>query len=398
VATVDATEEEAKKIVLADNRTADLGGYDPTVMRDLLASLPDPYGTGFTEEEYALVTKVSQQAQEETLEALINADAEAEGSGTTLSDILDITSNAASSAPVFGESATTGADFGEPEAKTEEAADAYEDALSELQGILSLRDDMAFDSDNYWGVPVLRTDMLMDSIPNVFDTWGGKDATPDDGITTWLWNYGATSASGLAMDRAVLCFFTYDTKFMGWWQEPSFYTAKAVNAGVRLAVVPDFSFYDTMTRAEMLMSVHRAQWLGRYFQEAGIKVAPRIQFSLTDRETDKFNLLGIPKGAPVIMTSQQNMDNEEHEKLVAKVLSEQVRATECGTVVVYGGNPARRVSEQLKVGSTNVVWLMNVAGKRRDVVYGKKEGLQGKKGLKRLKKDRNSKTEEDTEE
>ena len=52
----------------------------------------------------------------------------------------------------------------------------------------------------------------------------------------------------------------------------------------------------------------------------------------------------------------------------------------------------------LKVGDTKVVWLMNVAGKRREVVYGKKEGLQGmkdKKGLKKLKRDRDRKQDED---
>lgn len=392
IVTIDATPEEARTIVLADNRTADLGGYDPTALKELLASAEDAYGTGFTEEEFALVTQVSENAANDMLANMRDADAEGDDTTVSLSDII-----ASAGQAQFGETAQGETpDFGDAPSEPEEV-DEYDKQLAEMQGIISLKDDMTFNSNDYWGIPALRTDMLMDVVPSPMDTWGGKDATPDDGKTTWLWNYGATSASGLPLDRAILCFFTYDGKFEGWWSEPSFYTAKALNGGIKYAVVPDFSFYDNMTRTEMLFGVHRAQWLGRYFQEAGMKVAPRIQFSLTDPETLKFNLFGIPKGAPVIFTSQQNMENGDHEKLVAANLTKQVNELECGTIVVYGGNPAKRVSEMLKVGNTNVVHLMNVAGKRRDIVYGKKEGLQAK-GLKRLKKGRSNANEESADE
>lgn len=47
VAWVDVDEETAARIVLADNRTADLGRYDEQALLDLLTSLPDFDGTGF---------------------------------------------------------------------------------------------------------------------------------------------------------------------------------------------------------------------------------------------------------------------------------------------------------------------------------------------------------------
>jgi DNA modification methylase len=44
---VDCTEEQAKRIVLADNRTNDLAGYDDEALADLLTELPDLAGTGY---------------------------------------------------------------------------------------------------------------------------------------------------------------------------------------------------------------------------------------------------------------------------------------------------------------------------------------------------------------
>jgi ParB-like chromosome segregation protein Spo0J len=49
VAWVDVDEREAKRIVIADNRTHDLGTYDTEALTNLLMSLPDLDGTGYTE-------------------------------------------------------------------------------------------------------------------------------------------------------------------------------------------------------------------------------------------------------------------------------------------------------------------------------------------------------------
>jgi ParB-like chromosome segregation protein Spo0J len=44
---VDADPERAKRIVLADNRTNDLAGYDTEALLELLEGLPDLEGSGF---------------------------------------------------------------------------------------------------------------------------------------------------------------------------------------------------------------------------------------------------------------------------------------------------------------------------------------------------------------
>lgn len=51
---IDVDEDEAKRIVLVDNRTPELGqGYDNDVLTDLLGSLGDLTGTGYTDDDLA---------------------------------------------------------------------------------------------------------------------------------------------------------------------------------------------------------------------------------------------------------------------------------------------------------------------------------------------------------
>lgn len=48
---VDVDENQAKKIVLADNRLTDLAGYNEPLLKNLLTALPELEGTGFTQSE-----------------------------------------------------------------------------------------------------------------------------------------------------------------------------------------------------------------------------------------------------------------------------------------------------------------------------------------------------------
>ncbi|MGV9181823.1 hypothetical protein [Arcanobacterium canis] len=50
---IDVDEQTASSIVLADNRLADLGSYDEDTLADLLASLDDLAGTGYTDDDLA---------------------------------------------------------------------------------------------------------------------------------------------------------------------------------------------------------------------------------------------------------------------------------------------------------------------------------------------------------
>ena len=65
--TVDVDDMEAARIVAADNRTADLGGYDDAVLIGLLQELPDLDGTGYTEDDLDDLLLLGEQADLDAL-------------------------------------------------------------------------------------------------------------------------------------------------------------------------------------------------------------------------------------------------------------------------------------------------------------------------------------------
>ncbi|MER6424030.1 ParB/RepB/Spo0J family partition protein [Streptomyces sp. NPDC001137] len=48
---LDVDDEAAAKIVIVDNRTSDLAGYDTVLLADILTELPDLQGTGYDQEQ-----------------------------------------------------------------------------------------------------------------------------------------------------------------------------------------------------------------------------------------------------------------------------------------------------------------------------------------------------------
>lgn len=57
---IDVDDDQARRIVLADNRTADLGSYDDTVLLDLLTAAGDDLeGTGYAEEDVDMLRDIT---------------------------------------------------------------------------------------------------------------------------------------------------------------------------------------------------------------------------------------------------------------------------------------------------------------------------------------------------
>jgi ParB-like chromosome segregation protein Spo0J len=57
---VDVDEESARRIVAVDNRSADLGNYDSHLLRDLLESLEDLDGTGYSDADLKALTRITE--------------------------------------------------------------------------------------------------------------------------------------------------------------------------------------------------------------------------------------------------------------------------------------------------------------------------------------------------
>lgn len=64
VVTVDVDEDQARRIVAADNRTADLGDYDDRLLAELLSSLPDLEGTGYAADDLESLLRNLEEEQE----------------------------------------------------------------------------------------------------------------------------------------------------------------------------------------------------------------------------------------------------------------------------------------------------------------------------------------------
>lgn len=400
---LDVDDTAAAKIVLADNRTNDLATYDTDILADLLKGVPDVIGTGYDTEAVNALLESATQHDRQAAEQIIRPPIQI----TPLGDDGEVTAESGNyiggPPPMEGESGAvydaTAKD--KPEADFEDV-DNLDAELGQLQGILQLREDMTFPGNNYYDIPDLASGGLLDALPTPLDTWGGHDATPDDGSTWWVWNYGVASKKNLPMDRAILCFYTYDTYFEGFWEQPAFMTAKVLNAGIKIAVVPDFSFYSETGVASWVWNTFRAQWLGRYFQEAGIKVIPRIQYAIDkpDSASLDFCTMGIPKGCPIVAKSSHNANTKEEFQLEVDGLVKSLQKVEPKTLLMYGGNPAKRVLEAADpVGKglvENVVHIYNYAHKRRGVVFDKKEGMASSAYKAMLKKEQKQRDKDKT--
>jgi hypothetical protein len=388
VVMVDVNDDEAKKIVLADNRTNDLAEYDASILNELLQSLATPtIGTGYSDSDLELLSSVAETAATEgaVLGGLAAGEAVEAVSGTMV---------APSSAGDF--------DFDGPDVEAPDLSgsteESFEDAQAELQGVLQLNDDVFFDlGQNFYDIPPLRKDLLIEEVPDSFITWGGPDASTDDGHSTYIWNYGLASPTGLPYDRAMVCFYTYDFKFEGWWDKTAYYAAKCMNKGLTMAFVPDFSVFWDDPKIYQLYSMYRGQWVGRFLQEAGIRVIPRVTIH-TDMEMLKASWLGTPIGAPVIAGSFQNMD--KHDPISVKAHEESLVANaehlKPEKYIVYGGRPAKALCEKMQPKvDCELIWIENYAGVRRGVAFGNFDGIEGEKKKKRLEEKEQKQADQD---
>jgi ParB-like chromosome segregation protein Spo0J len=385
---LDVDDERAAKLVLVLNRANDLATYNPDILAEVMKIANDPVGTGYTPVDYAALTDAIEYHDVGVVQDVIRPDL----------SIVRATELADAPMAVIKKPVVAPPTAAEREAA--QAQDDEEDATMatvdpELQGVLQLNQDKLFDSTNYYGIPDLAGgDSLLDKLPSPLDTWAGWEVTPDDGTSWWLWNYGVAAKKNLPADRAILCFYTYDEYFESWWDEPAFQTARALNMGIRNVVVPDFSFYSNMPTVVQIYNVYRAQWMGRFFQEAGMKVIPRIQFSINDGgKSLDFCMAGIPTNPPILAASVQNTNTRDEFKETVENMAKCLQALHPTQLLVYGGGPAVRMLEAVdpvnKGLCDEVVHLRNYADKRRGIAYDKKEGLQGKKKeINRRKRDK----------
>lgn len=251
------------------------------------------------------------------------------------------------------------------------AISSLEDAPAELQGALQLNEDVVYPWTDPMGVPSLREDMLVESLPENLDTWADipEEDAPD---RWWFYNYNPKNATKAPLRRCILTFFTYDDKFEAFWWNPAHYVGKMVNAGVRMAVSPDFSIDAYSPPVLNIYAIYRSMWLSRFMQDAGIRIIPRIPYLFAACYDQVVR--GIPKHAPVMAFNAQTFAGNDKATATAWMTDMQAGLTRffgddgysCDELLVYGSGPARELMAGVRTYKGRVRFLDNYLKRRRD--------------------------------
>lgn len=376
---VDVDEQHARKIVLADNRTSDLATYDTEVLMKLINDLEEPaVGTGYTGADIQNLVSAMAERDSDLVNEVISDKPRItfEGDELTFEERLDRKDEAVKAmASKFTDDAEELQRFRDGHLTGE--LDEKERFHAELQARIErlISDDLP--SSNYWGVPDLRDDMLVEKFPDNLMTWGGQDASKDDGKSPFLLSWGSVSATGVPWNRTMLCFYSEDYKWQNWYTNTAFYIAKVMNEGVRESIAPDNSTAWDGARFYNLEAVFQCQWLARLMQECGIRIAPNL--ILSDAESAKLSVLGIPKGTPTLATSMQALTEKDMDLMgITGLLRTVVNEISPEQFMVYGGPPARRMCEKLKLNKgIEIIWQPNMSHIRN--TYLKESGFHEKR-------------------
>lgn len=271
---VDVNDEEAKRIVLADNRTNDLADYDGQILAELLRDLGNSGGTGYSEQDMENILNAALADADEIIGASNDA------SERTLSQNDPLISVSSST---MGENRDNDEiSFGEDEDEEDESD--IESSPDDLGGVYTLKDDLIFPGASFWEIPYLREDMMIEELPDPLHTWAGSATRDLDWDGYWLYNWGIDSTSGMKdLSKIFLSFYCWDEYIEPWWDNPSRHMSKVLHAKIKYAITPNFTPND-MPRASSLFQLYRARWIGRYLQEIGVRVMPDLQI----REDDEF--------------------------------------------------------------------------------------------------------------
>lgn len=357
---VDVTEDEAKKIVLADNKIADYGGFDDKLLAQLFAELPDTIGTGYHSDEIDKIV-ASLPSEKDTGEVFKSLD-EFKAAMPAPVAYPERDNWVGGSERPGGENGPVNVYDGEDEDDEDYGTDTdvdlddideeedleIDDASVQLQAVYSLREATVPLTEGEWGIPTLREDYLLRKEDIVgLRTWADNQLTPDDGKSTWFVNHSSGARKGLPYERSILAFYGEDVTFDKWFDEPAWNLTKFSLLGINKAVIPDYSLYGDAARAVHLYNVFKAMWLGRYMQDCGWRVAPRLQFAADDPDTLDIALQGHPVGAPVLVCGLQTWGGvtDEHNDRWKILASEAINRLDPEVLVAYVGPPGKKIME-----------------------------------------------------
>ena len=375
---VDVDDTQAKRIVLADNKTTDLATMDNEALAKILASLPDISGTAYQQSEVdGLLSSIANHQTE--LGTVIEP-------GPLDENLAHVT---------FAHDQAWDGDSNEhqvydgvsPEGGSDE--DDFEYVREDLKGIMDLKQEVLFDGTTFYGIPKIRADMLVETIPDKLLTWAGNttkdwyNENPDPDIY-WFYNFGNDSTSGMHdLSHMFLAFFSLDEYFENWWYYTPRYIAKALNTKLKYAVGPDFSQKMSEPRAVCIYQYYRTAWISRYLQEVGIRVMPNTNWRWGDIEILRQIVIpSIPVGLPWIckgsisfaatgIGDEYGEDSDEYRRLIQAEIAcyqEVIDTLQPKNWLMYAGAYSKSVIESWPIDwkDTNIVWQQDRMSKISD--------------------------------
>jgi Domain of unknown function (DUF4417) len=381
---VDVDDEAAAQIVIADNKTADDGTYDETVLAELVSGLPDinAAGTGYDPEEWGdLISNID------------IPDADLDSSLDDLEDHIEEMEkenekNQPKKKPKFSDvelgDEVEDVDDDEPTTSVREKIEEkkarpkgidLDSVSSEQEGVHKLANDPYFDyveSKNGNQYPRLlggKHLMTRNDLPEDLDllrTWAGSATREDEeSDRVWFYNYGVDSTSGMLPDvlpNSIISFFTWDDYFEGWWQQPAKFVTKCLNTGIKLITTPDFTPQTEMGNIFLHWQLYRQRYLGRYFQEAGMKLLPHLLWPDGDMEfLQEETLPTLPKDIPMLLMQAQTLDPKNvigGMDWYIEQLQTAIDYVKPKTILLYAGQPGFDIFDnELKLEGIEVIKL-----------------------------------------
>lgn len=102
------------------------------------------------------------------------------------------------------------------------------------------------------------------------------------------------------------------------------------------ALTPDFSLYTDFSLAAQVWQVYRSRWVGRFWQECGLRVIPSVNWSLP--WSFDFCFLGIQQGSIVALSVPDQRD--EATAILFKLgFDEMLKTVRPQQILVYGKLP-----------------------------------------------------------
>lgn len=175
--------------------------------------------------------------------------------------------------------------------------------------------DRLYPTDNSFGIPCLRNDMR-----------------PQAGLLLPCDGWGALSRRRRGVE--LWHFYTSDYRFENVWNNPDV----IIRTGCTEIIEPNFSIYDTTPRAQALWQIYRKRWLGRYFQDRGVRVWADLNVSPAH---SRDNILGIPQGYDAFAT--RATDDRAADLLFEIETARHLSGKSVPNMLVFGGGP--RVAE-----------------------------------------------------